>query len=160
MGPVISKNKNAISILYNYDRRKRKWSRHYFLPHTKNWFLKNLSEVKIMRNIEKTGTVRNKVSFLGDMFQGSEDKKNSSFLLQPYLFLYFSICMNYSYMDIITVEFPSALKSSFPELFSLHFIFKLICDSPAVLLPSLLIPELFSNSWLAESSLSFSGNGS
>ena len=75
MGPVISKNKNAISILYNYDRRKRKWSRHFFLPHTKNWFLKNLSEVKIMRNIEKTGTVRNKVSFLGDMFQGSEDKK-------------------------------------------------------------------------------------
>lgn len=75
MGPVIPKNKKATSIIYDYDRRKRKWRRLLFPPHTKNWFLKNLSEVKIMRNIEKTRTVLNKVSFLGDMVQGSEGEK-------------------------------------------------------------------------------------
>ena len=45
----------------------------FLSPHTQKIdSLKNLSEVKIMRNIEKTGTVLNKVSFLGDMVQGSE----------------------------------------------------------------------------------------
>ena len=49
-------------------------------PHTQKIdSLKNLSEVKIMRNIEKTGTVLNKVSFLGDMVQGSEGEKIAHF---------------------------------------------------------------------------------
>ena len=112
-----------------------------------------------MRYIEETGTVLNKVSFLGDTVQGSEGEKiahSFSNLISSSTFQSVWI----SYMGIITVQFPSALKPSFPGLFSLHFMFKLICDSSAVLLPSLFIPELFLNSWLAESLLSFSGNGS
>lgn len=90
-------------------------------PHTKNWFLKNLSEVKIMRNIEKTRTVLNKVSFLGDTVQGSEGEKiahSFSNLISSSTFQ--SVWITATWV-LSLLNFLLLWKPSFPELFSLHF---------------------------------------
>ena len=53
MGPVIPKNKKATSIIYDYDRRKRKWRRLLFPPAQKTDSLKTSLKLRLWETLRK-----------------------------------------------------------------------------------------------------------